>query len=71
MIGAVLKRAIGGEASQTPESRAAAMRAGDAPGALAIARKPLPATWPEDVRRAWSARRSIVRMAAGVGEGGE
>ena len=48
-----------------------AMRSGDAASALEVARKPLPATWPVDVRREWSARRSIARMAAGaVSEGG-
>lgn len=29
-----------------------------------IARRPLPAGWPEDVRRPWSARRDLARMAS-------
>ena len=74
MIGAAIKQALGGEPADSPEERAAAytsaMRAGDAAGALAIARKPLPASWPEDVRRAWSARRSIARMAVSAGGAG-
>lgn len=41
----------------------AAMEAGDAAAALAIARAPLPATWPENVRRPWAARRALARIA--------
>lgn len=53
--------------AETPAGRMAAyraaMQAGDAERALAIARKPLPATWPEDDRRPWGALRDLARMA--------
>ena len=61
------------EVGDTPETRraafAAAMAAGDATTAHAIARAPLPADWPEDVRRPWGARRDLARMALHGGEG--
>ena len=41
------------------EAFEAAMRAGRPDHALAIAREPLPADWPEDERRTWSARRDL------------
>ena len=53
-----------------PDARAlaykAAMAAGDAARAFAIAREPFPVDspdWPEDVRRPWGARRELARMA--------
>ena len=59
-------------APDTPETRTAAfnaaMAAGDAASAYAIARAPLPADWPEDARRPWSARRELARMALDAGE---
>ena len=60
-------------APDTPETRSAAftaaMAAGDAASAYAIARAPLPADWPEDARRPWSARRELARMALDAGSG--
>ena len=62
---------VDGEAApDTPETRRAAfdaaMAAGDAARAFAIAREPFPVDspdWPEDVRRPWGARRELARMA--------
>ena len=55
-----------------PDARARAfnqaMADGDAARAYAIARAPAPADWPEDVRRPWSARRDLARMALHGGE---
>ena len=59
-----------------PDARAlaykAAMAAGDAARALAIAREPFPVDspdWPEDARRPWGARRELARMALDAGSG--
>ena len=41
-----------------------AMAAGRPEDALAIARLPCPASWPEDVRNSWGTKRDIARMAA-------
>ena len=50
-----------------PEARneafVAALADENAALALAIAREPLPADWPEDARRKWGARRDLARMA--------
>ena len=43
---------------------AAAVAAEDWERAHEVARMPLPATWPEDVRRAWG-RRRLARATAG------
>ena len=55
-------------APDTPETRnaafAQAMAAGDVASAYAVARALLPADWPEDARRPWSARRDLARIAA-------
>ncbi len=66
---------VDGEAApDTPETRRAAfdaaMAAGDAARALAIAREPFPVDspdWPEDARRQWGARREIARAALDAG----
>ena len=57
-------------APDTPETRraafTAAMAAGDAASAYAIARKPFPVDspdWPEDARRPWGGRRLLARAA--------
>ena len=58
-------------APDTPEARRAAfdaaMAAGDATTAYAIARQPCPTHWPEDERRPWGAHRQLARMAAHSG----
>lgn len=54
--------------AETPEERTRrfreAMARGDASTAYAIVRAPLPAHWPEDKRRPFSAMRDIARIAA-------
>ena len=64
---------VDGEAApDTPETRAgafnAAMASGNAAAAYAIARKPLPADWPEDERRPWGGWRQLARAALDAGE---
>lgn len=53
-------------ADMTPEERGrlyfAAMADGDVDAAEVVVRGPLPADWPEDVRRQWWARRDLVAM---------
>ena len=65
---------VDGEAApDTPETRCAeftaAMAAGDAASAYAIAQAPFLGDWPEDERRPWGARRELTRTALDAGSG--